>query len=186
MPVLFAIDPGKSGAIARFSFDSSSLKLIELIDTPMIGKEYNYYEIADILRTQKPDITIIEQTQVRSGEGVLTALEVGTGKGMWLMAFAALELKHQTVQASAWTKRLKLPSSKGLSDKDNKANHVNLACKLFPEFAKQFYGTRGGLRDGRADAALIGEDWFRQFCRDAPKLEDEIPSLKIKLESAVF
>ncbi len=53
MTILFSIDPGKSGAIARFQFDSSSFKLIELIDTPMIGKEYNYYEIVDILKTQQ-------------------------------------------------------------------------------------------------------------------------------------
>lgn len=186
MTSLIAIDPGRNGAIAHFEFTSTALKLLQLIDTPTTGKEYNYYEIADILDRLKPDFAIIEQTQVRSGEGVLTALEIGTGKGIWLMAFAILKLRHETVSASAWTKRLKLPSSKGLSERDNKANHVNLACKLFPAFAKEFYGTRGGLKDGRADAALIGEDWFRQFCRTAPKPEEEIPNQQIKLEVCPF
>lgn len=163
---IIAIDPGKSGAMALMSAG----KVIELIDTPILGDDYNYTAIFDQLqdwKLQGADLAFIEfqhgkmaksQKQGVEAEGRSSAKaikSVGIGIGMWRMGFAACKIAILEVMPHVWTKKVALPKDA------TKAQHCQLAAKLFPESAHLFYGVRGGAKDGRADAVLIGEAFYR-------------------------
>lgn len=160
---LVSIDPGKSGAIASFDYDHTILTPTTVYDTPMLGREYNFQRVLNILRDENPDVVVIENPLTLKGEGVKAAMTVGIGWGMWLMAFAALNLRHEVVTSASWTKTLKFRTGA------TKEDHAVLAVKLFPGFSQSFYGPRGGLLDGRVDAVLIGEAWHRQNYRSGAK-----------------
>jgi hypothetical protein len=161
---LISIDPGKKGAISIFEIDSFANKvtLREIIDTPILGKEYNYREVYNaVSRLGKVDKAILESTLCLASSGTDTAKQVGIGQGMWSMLFTVLEIPYEFIPPTKWTSELKLPKSKGLTSKQNKENHVALACRLYPSFSIQFYGPKGGLLDGRADSVLIGDAWIK-------------------------
>ncbi len=167
---LISIDPGKKGAIAEFDF-SDTLKLVQVIDTPTFGETYNYREIYEILKTLSPDLAIVEHTLALASSGVTTAKEVGIGEGMWIAFFTALNIRYEQIKPTQWQKVLRLPKKTSeMTAKQKKEPHIALACQLFPSHAQSFYGVRGGLKDGCADAALIGEAFYRLNFRQAKEV----------------
>lgn len=166
MTKIIAIDPGKTGGMALMSPG----KVIELIDTPILGDDYNYTAIFDQLqdwKLQGADLAFIEFQQGKMAksnkegaekEGRTSArnmISVGVGVGMWRMGFAACKIAKLDVMPHVWTKKVGLPKDA------TKVQHCQLAAQLFPESAHLFYGVRGGVKDGRADAVLIGEAFYR-------------------------
>lgn len=159
---ILSVDPGKSGAIALLECGAISSKLLEVVDTPVLGDKYNYVQIYDLLQDYKlqgVEMVAIEQAQGKMGNlggSAETFRAIGIGVGMWETLFSVIGLRYEYIKPSVWMKQLKIPTGA-----DKKA-HVSLACQLFPEQSRLFYGPKGGAKSDRADAALIGEAWVRK------------------------
>lgn len=160
---ILAIDPGKKGGLALFKYNqiSGKLTLLEVIDTPCDKKtgEYKYCDIWEILIQYEPELVLIENTLAIASSGTTNAKEVGIGEGMWKCMFALLHLNYEYIYPNQWTKKLGLKNDKTLTAKENKLSHVDLAADLYPGFKHLFYGPKGGIKDGIADAVLIGTYW---------------------------
>lgn len=159
---ILSIDPGKSGAIALLECSAITSKLLEVTDTPVLGDKYNYTQIHDLLQDYKlqgVEVAVIEEAQGKMGDrgGSASVFRaIGVGVGMWEALLSVLGIRYEYIKPSMWTKQLKLAAGA-----DKKA-HVSLACQLFPEQSRLFYGPKGGAKADRADAALIGEAWVRR------------------------
>lgn len=168
---ILSIDPGHTGGLALFDLDdeSNSLTLIQTLDTPYDKYNgcYEYCYIYNWLSTAKPDLVIMETTLAIASSGTSNAKEVGIGQGMWLTLFALLDLEFEYSYPAVWTKQLGLKKNdKTLTAKSNKKSHIDLAIELYPDFKSNFIGPRGGLKDGVADAVLIGEAWYRKYVKE--------------------
>ncbi len=160
------IDPGKAGAIALLD----GFRVLDCSPTPVTpgkGGDYIPALMLDILKDYKlrgVEKIRIEKPQTRSGEGVSSAETVGYGRGLWVMALTSLEIPFEFVSASEWTAKYKF---KRMERTEAKVVHTQRAAQLFPSMAKQLYGPRGGVIDGKADALLIALSGYPDLLSEA-------------------
>lgn len=165
---ILSIDPGKKGGLALFNYDefSSKLTLLEVLETPC-DKEGNYKicDIWELLIDYEPNLVLLEEIQPRGSCGTLNVQEMGKGEGMWLTMFELLHIPHIRINPQSWTSKLGLrhkpdkSMSKSANLKVLKLAHVDLAVALYPHFQEQFYTKLRRIKDGPADAVLIGTYW---------------------------
>ena len=147
---ILGVVPGLSGAIA--SYNGYELKLLSMptVKAKGRGRDVLWDKLADDFLGLTVDYVAkcyIEQVSTRPGEGRSSAFKFGYTAGgvRGMMAHAAIPVVMVTPQK--WKKFFGLTS-----DKKEACAH---AAAMFPENKKEFYGPKGGLRDGLAEAALI-------------------------------
>lgn len=148
--LILGIDPGHTGAVALIDSEGN---LLEIWDTPLIGKEYDIRGMGNILRDNLPHGCAIELQHAMPRQGVTSTFTTGYGYGLWTAFLYAYGIKHDVVRAQDWKKALGIPAG------SDKSESVAAAQRLFP--SGEFTGPKGGIKDGRADAALIAE-WRRR------------------------
>lgn len=89
----------------------------------------------------------IEEVNASPQMGVVSAFSFGEGKGVLLGVAAAMGVPTTLVKPTQWKKQMRVPADKRAA--------VQRASQLFPAVASLFKGPRGGVFDGRAEAALI-------------------------------
>ena len=152
-PVICAIDPGASGALAFFSPTAGTL---EIIDMPTVAvkrsaklkNEISPQMIAPIINARKPGVAIIEKVGAMPGQGSSSMFQFGRGVGMMEGIVAALQIPIEYVTPQAW--------QKAVGARDGKDGNRQRAAELFPAYAHLFARKKD---DGRADAALMAW-WF--------------------------
>lgn len=101
-------------------------------------------------------VVAIEHQQARQGEGTVSSFTNGYG----FAAVTCLPLGR------GWAVSFLTPKTwqriHGITKAD-KALSCATAALLYPEHRNEFYGPRGGLRDGLAEAALIGAAFNQQI-----------------------
>ncbi len=150
--IVLGIDPGKSGALAFYDPGRDEL---EVLDIPTIqagpkGRTAVDEEgVAAIIRSRADFVSHawLEQVGVMPGEGAVGAFSFGTTFGLLRMALVAHFIPRTLVTPVKWKRALSVPAAKD--------GAVARACQLLPRHAGLFRGPRGGLMDGRAEAALI-------------------------------
>ena len=91
------------------------------------------------------------------GQGVKSMFNYGKSYGAVLASLDISKVPYQEIQPQRWKKEFNLI-------KKTKYDAAAVAAKLFPDLPKYiFYGPRGGLLDGRAEALLIAEYGRRYF-----------------------
>ncbi|MBI3936728.1 MAG: hypothetical protein HY323_07100 [Betaproteobacteria bacterium] len=123
--------------------------------TPLLGGEYNRAAMLDMLLDctrhclMRLDAAraVIERQQAMPGQGRSSAVTIGYGYGLWLMALTSAGIPFDETTAQKWqyefiTRKPKEPP------KAHKERLLQAARQQFP-------GQDFRLRDGRADAALI-------------------------------
>ena len=145
---VIGIDPGISGAIARYnSSETSAARKLIIWDMPILEvnkkKTISPYLVANILKEAAAPV-FIEKVAAMPGQGVTSMFNFGKGFGVLLGAAAGLGLQTTQVRPQTWMKALQLQKGKD-------ANRER-ACELFPDYADMFSRKRD---DGRADAALL-------------------------------
>lgn len=156
--VTIGIDPGLDGAIAYIQHGG----LIGALDMPtytvkVAGKTRRAIDADRLCRMLQNvpdqrfgiDMVVIEQQSTRPGQSSQSGLKTGIGYGLIIGVVVGLGHPYRVVTPKQWKKPYGLTSIKDES--------VTLAAELWPDMGGQFYGPRGGGKDGRAEAALIAE-----------------------------
>lgn len=151
MSVIVGIDPGNAGALAFLDIENHRMRIVDMptfkfetnksrvkIDPFTIVREMNAQVIANLY---------LEEVHASPQMGVVSAFSFGEGKGIILGAAAAMGIPTTMVKPTQWKKQMRVPADKRAT--------VQRASQLFPAVAPLFKGPRGGVFDGRAEAALI-------------------------------
>ena len=154
MSFVIGIDPGISGAISVFDWNTRSL--LEIIDMPTLevdsGKtkkrHINALSLANYLDGFTYTHVVIEKVGAMPGQGVTSMFNFGRSAGIIEGVVATLEMPHTYVTPAAWTKAVGRAAGKDASRMR--------AMELFPSKAELFKRAKD---DGRADAALIAY-WY--------------------------
>lgn len=152
---IFAIDPGKTGAIAIYRVD---LRQLTIHDMPITGTTKgktttNLRALYDILAPEGGrSIACVESVSPRPGEGAVSAFTFGRGVGAIDMACTAHGHEMRSVSPSQWKKHFGLIFPKDTAKTLVKSASRTMACNRFPAMAHHFARVKD---DGRAEAALI-------------------------------
>lgn len=160
------IDPGASGALALLhenslviydmplTFEKRRGKVVTEIDTRALRVlARNFGRIGcegDYLVTP-----VLEQVGGLPRQGAASAFQFGRTYGQIEMACNCFLSEIMYAAPTKWKADARLIGK-------DKAASCALAAELWPEHAAQFFGPRGGLKDGRAEAALLAR--FGQRC----------------------
>jgi len=156
------IDPGKDGAVAFLSPGGFAV-----FDTPTIdagkGRRYDIVSMAELLRGCEHSHAVLEMARAMPGQSSKTTASQFHGIGVWEGLLVALEVPYTIVIPQQWRKLLIGGSpGAGIADKAErtkalKASSFECASRLWPGRAREFTGPKGGIRDGRVEAALLAE-----------------------------
>ena len=149
---LVAFDPGKKGGIAKF-VDGK----VDVIPTPLAGKEIDFQLIARLLISVSPDKAVVEQQHARPGMGAASMFAMGHSYGLILGALATLEIPTEIVTPQAWKKEILAGTKK---DKDAAIEYCRRA---FPYISLLPTKRSQKPHDGMADAVCILEYGRRKF-----------------------
>ena len=154
MTLVIGVDPGKTGAIARWDSDDRSLTVA---DMPLSDKKLCVEELSFCVKTlisscKALPIVYIEKVGGIGTQSAARSFEFGfvTGAVHGVMSANGLNLK--TVTPQKWKAAMGLKREIGESNAEFKTRSRILAAELFPEGADMFKRAKD---DGRAEAFLI-------------------------------
>lgn len=143
------IDPGASGAIAFVTGGCVSLHSCPVHKSGQV----NHVALAELLRENDNTVfAMIEEVGARPGQGVCSMFSFGANYGAWMQGLACTGIQTRRIRPQEWKRAVGVTA--------DKATSVKKAQQLFPLYARQFVGPKGGLLDGFAEAALLG--WLAQ------------------------
>ena len=157
--IVWAVDPGLKGALARLDMYVGSLRIYDMpiISTTFLKagkkKKRNMVDakgVFEILKDEKYRPIFIEQVGARPGQGVTSMFGFGRSLGVVVGVAAALDMPTTMVRPQEWQKAV------GAAGKDGSRQR---AKEVFPAFADLFKRKKD---DGRSDAALLA--YYSTFC----------------------
>lgn len=143
-----AVDPGKSGAAALFSWDGNLIKSMNY-HRPIEMAE----SVACWVEAHDARELVIEKVGAFPGQGVVSCFSFGFAAGWWYGLADTHALKITEVLPRTWQKTLSLPGH--TTKRDHKNALKDLAAKTFPNVKVTL---------ANADALLIGR-WFAEIRR---------------------
>lgn len=156
MTLVAGVDLGLSGAIA--GVEAEERRLLFVWDMPTyevkVGKKLrgriDLHKLLECMQTLADlgcALAAVEQPGYRKGN--MGAGTVGYGFGLVHMALFATQppIRTEIIASGAWKAALRVPAAK--------EGAVQRATAIFPNEARKFYGSRGGIQDGRAEAAML-------------------------------
>ncbi len=151
MSCIVGIDPGNNGAIAFLDPENCRMRIIDMptfeFVTNKVRVKIDPFSICEELKSATISNLYLEEVHASPQMGTVSAFSFGEGKGILMGASAALGIPTTMVKPTQWKKEMRVPSDKRAA--------VQRACQIFPALTSQFKGPRGGVMDGRAEAALI-------------------------------
>jgi hypothetical protein len=170
------IDPGYTGAAVYAEFSDISrckdFRVLEFKDYTYTEKkqktkQVEYMELIDSLDNfmDAAEIIVMEKVKAMPKDGGTSAFNFGFFTGT-LRAICESHNYYQILRDEFITPeeedcKILNPTPQvwkrniGLFKGATKRDSVNLAVELFPDFKEEFYGPRGGIKDGVAEAALL-------------------------------
>lgn len=151
MTCIVGIDPGNQGALAFLDVDNNRMRIIDMptfmYETNKKRVKVDPYTIVREMGLQSIANIYLEEVHASPQMGVVSAFSFGEGKGILLGSAAALGIPVTQVKPTQWKKQMRVPADKRAA--------VQRASQLFPAVSTLFKGPRGGVFDGRAEAALV-------------------------------
>jgi len=158
---ILAIDPGKKGAFALYDIEYNNLS--EIVDMPLIGKDYDYATILEYIKNKNIKFAILEKQQPifkvgKKQVGVIME-HYGELKGI----LRTLDISYEIMQSKKWKNEFGLifPKNRNMTKKEIKAKSIKKAQELFPNFRNIFTKSK----DGRAEAALMALYAYRNLIK---------------------
>lgn len=151
MSCIVGIDPGNAGALAFLDPENARMRIVDMptfeFETTRKRIKIDPYSIVREIEAQPVANLYLEEVFASPQMGVVSAFSFGEGKGIILGAAAARGVPVTEVKPANWKKVMRVPADKRAA--------VQRASQLFPAVSPLFKGPRGGVFDGRAEAALI-------------------------------
>jgi hypothetical protein len=151
MSCIVGCDPGNKGALAFLDPENNRMRIIDMptfeFETTRKRVKVDPYSIVNEMGAQLIANFYLEEVHASPQMGTVSAFSFGEGKGILLGAAAALGIPTTQVKPQQWKKQMRVPADKRAA--------VQRASQLFPAISPLFKGPRGGVYDGRAEAALI-------------------------------
>ncbi|OYD80959.1 hypothetical protein [Azospirillum brasilense] len=158
MSVIFAIDPGLTGAIAKARYLDGTLRSMTIYDLPVVEKvvgkgrsakvrrELDLARLHDLLdgHTSEACDAILEEVGAMPGEGAVGAFKFGATWGGIRGVLTAMHIPLTLVRPAEWKRTLRVPA-------DKTAARAR-ASELLPAYASNWPLKK---HDGRAEAALL-------------------------------
>jgi hypothetical protein len=154
MLICVGIDGGKDGAVA---VKVQGSPFVTFYDTPTyevkkakgIKREFDEKSMRAIVAPfcGKNVLVFFEKARPMTKQGVTSMFSTGEGYGLWRGILTGLAIPYEIVDAQKWQKVI------GFIHGDPKGQSYQIASRLFPE--AELKGPKGGIKDGRCDAALI-------------------------------
>ena len=153
------IDPGLDGAVA--SWDGESLTLMEIPATAAAsgkGRELHWLRLFSGLELLFDDVDhfYIEKVWPLKNQSSNAGFKQGIVAGGIRGLVTSFKIPVTPVPPNTW--------KKAVGASADKKQCVARACEIFPRYADLFYGPKGGIKDGLAEAALIAFFGHRQLC----------------------
>lgn len=142
--VYVGIDPGKRGAIGMILNDN-----YYVYDMPLLPNgEIDAFTVHGFLIEESYNMfCVIEKAQAMRNQGVTSMFTYGKGYGEVVAALKIAKISFIEVHPIKWKKYFSLNNDKKRS--------ISMAMNLFPDI--EYYGKKGGRKDGRAEAILLAE-----------------------------
>ena len=147
---VLGIDPGLKGALAMW--DGEELMLYDMPTEKSTGRGSEV--VWPVLNQYWDDVffwadhVFLDRVHSMPREGFSSAFKFGTVFGGLRAMTVAKHVPLSLVTPQAWKKAM------GVAQGSKQAAVIR-ATELFPTYAKDFVGPKGGKKDGVADAALI-------------------------------
>lgn len=151
MTLIVGIDPGNNGALAFLDCEANTVRLVDMptfeFETTKKRVRIDPYSI--VFEMNRQDVAHIYLEEVFSSPqmGVTSSFNFGEGKGMIEGIAAGMNIPLTQVKPTRWKKDMRVPADKRAA--------CQRASQLIPGAAPHFKGPRGGILDGRAEAALL-------------------------------
>lgn len=165
--IVIGIDPGQKGAIS-FLLQEDTKQVVWIEDIPLLPNgEISALDlrklIAEHLRLAPASRTCaIEKAQPMPRQSAQSGFNYGVGYGVIKAVLTMLRISFQEIPPIKWKKAFSLPKV-GNDKKRGKQEAITKCLELFPDVDKsEYYGPKGGMKDGRAESLLLAE-YARRF-----------------------
>ena len=138
---IMAVDPGLGGAVALFIPQG---EMIAVYDMPVVDGDVDAASLAAIVRSWRPETSLVERVASRPGQGVSSMFKFGTGYGIVRGVLAAVGIPTVLVSSTKWKRYFAL-------DADKEKSRA-LALRTWPGRSELFARKKD---HGRAEAALL-------------------------------
>lgn len=147
--IILGIDPGISGGVVRLDTEACTLAAIDMpVEPSTKGRSLtSALLLTNLMETAGADYLILEEVGVRPAEGAVGAFSFGRGFGRIEGVAAGAKINLWPVKPAEWKRVTQTPA--------DKSRAVARAFQLFPHCTGIFLGPRKGIKDGRAEAALL-------------------------------
>lgn len=148
---VIGIDPGQDGGIAVFTMNP--MAFLSVIDMPVLDAKFKMMDIPRIVQFlclpsgMNPGMVFIEKAQCMPRQGVVSVSHYMQGYGEIIGMLKSREIPYKEIPASTWKRALGLGK--------NKDESVTMVQQKYPFLSKILHGSRGGKKDGKAEAILI-------------------------------
>lgn len=137
------VDPGNKGAICLLQV--VPYLSVEFLPNKPSRELYNYLYMLNIRNVTIEEVHSIHKVSAKSN------FTFGRNLGLLEGMFLSLDCTLNYVQPKKWQQYYNLNNSEG----NIKQLVASKATELYPSESSQFYGPRGGLKDGVTDSLLI-------------------------------
>lgn len=158
-PLVLGIDPGLDGGLAWLAADSGRVR--SLLSVPSVGsgrkRELNRDGLVFQLRMWDwcTSFAVVEHNSTRPGNAANSVWKFARLTGQIEGQLDALGIPIVQAVPSVWKPLMGVTADKRSS--------CGMAAKLWPAYRSSFYGPRGGLVDGVAEAALLAMFGVRRY-----------------------
>lgn len=159
------IDPGIKGAIAVVDNDGN----LECVEDSLSGAHFRKAQLKQLIDSLNlysytvgkiGSYCYLEKAQAFPKQGISSTFKIGYDFGQWEALLVGLSIPYRIIRPQEWQKIIGSQKPRKATKKQHKEWIASAACSRWPEQKEWFYGPQGGLKDGRADAALIAA-----YCR---------------------